>query len=116
MLSNPVWFINSHTILACCQLMYCWSDYGNTLKNNNQSQIITIRSWGQTPFEPLPPTFDLWPWSPQAVVYERPGFEGSCLEIDGDVFGFGDEGDEEASNLESNRLKSVGSVKILRGL
>uniref|UniRef100_A0A673Z0H9 Beta/gamma crystallin domain-containing protein 1-like n=1 Tax=Salmo trutta TaxID=8032 RepID=A0A673Z0H9_SALTR len=52
----------------------------------------------------------------KAVVYERPGFEGSCLEIDGDVFGFGDEGDEEASNLESNRLKSVGSVKILRGL
>ncbi|XP_029486804.2 beta/gamma crystallin domain-containing protein 1-like isoform X1 [Oncorhynchus nerka] len=52
----------------------------------------------------------------KAVVYERPGFEGSCLEIDGEVFCFGDEGDEEASNLESNRLKSVGSVKILRGL
>ncbi|XP_052327252.1 beta/gamma crystallin domain-containing protein 1-like isoform X2 [Oncorhynchus keta] len=49
----------------------------------------------------------------KAVVYERPGFEGSCLEIDGEVFCFGD---EEASNLESNRLKSVGSVKILRGL
>ncbi|XP_038824823.1 beta/gamma crystallin domain-containing protein 1-like [Salvelinus namaycush] len=52
----------------------------------------------------------------KAVLYERPGFEGSCLEIDGDVFCFGDEGDEETSNLESNRLKSVGSVKILRGL
>ncbi|XP_041721488.1 beta/gamma crystallin domain-containing protein 1 isoform X2 [Coregonus clupeaformis] len=54
----------------------------------------------------------------KAVVYERPGFEGSCLEMDGDVFcfGAGAEGDGEASNLDSNRLKSVGSVKILRGL
>ncbi|CAB1340523.1 unnamed protein product, partial [Coregonus sp. 'balchen'] len=53
-----------------------------------------------------------------AVVYEQPGFEGFCLEIDGDVFCFGDGGDGEgeASNLDSNRLKSVGSVKILGGL
>ncbi|XP_041716907.1 beta/gamma crystallin domain-containing protein 1 isoform X2 [Coregonus clupeaformis] len=54
----------------------------------------------------------------KAVVYEQPGFEGFCLEIDGDVFCFGDGGDGEgeASNLDSNRLKSVGSVKILGGL
>lgn len=45
--SFKTFFIISHTILACCQLTYCWSDYGNTLKNN-QSQIITIRSWGQS--------------------------------------------------------------------
>uniref|UniRef100_A0A8C7NZ52 Beta/gamma crystallin 'Greek key' domain-containing protein n=1 Tax=Oncorhynchus mykiss TaxID=8022 RepID=A0A8C7NZ52_ONCMY len=48
----------------------------------------------------------------KAVVYERPGFEGSCLEIDGEVFCFGDEGDEEASNLESNRLKSVVHIAL----
>ncbi|XP_071396533.1 beta/gamma crystallin domain-containing protein 1-like isoform X2 [Centroberyx affinis] len=55
----------------------------------------------------------------KAVVYEKPGFEGSCLEIDGDVFSFGEgEGDSAAdgANLESNKLTSVGSLKIIGGL
>lgn len=55
----------------------------------------------------------------QAVVYEKPGFEGSCLEIDSDVFCFG-ESDEgiaaDEANLDSKKLNSVGSLKIIGGL
>ncbi|KAL0965060.1 hypothetical protein UPYG_G00276230 [Umbra pygmaea] len=53
----------------------------------------------------------------KAVLYELPGFQGPPLEISGDVFCFGDEGEEDGqtSSLDSNRLKSVGSLKILGG-
>ncbi|GLD49463.1 absent in melanoma 1 protein-like protein [Lates japonicus] len=55
----------------------------------------------------------------KAVVYEKPGFEGSCLEIDSDVFSFCEgEGDVAAdgANLTSKKLTSVGSLKITGGL
>uniref|UniRef100_A0A3P9HID6 Beta/gamma crystallin 'Greek key' domain-containing protein n=1 Tax=Oryzias latipes TaxID=8090 RepID=A0A3P9HID6_ORYLA len=44
----------------------------------------------------------------KAVLFEKPGFEGSSLEIDSDIFSFSD--DDEA-----NPLKSVGSLKIIGG-
>lgn len=62
-------------------------------------------------------TFD--PFCPQALVYEMPGFEGSCLEIDSEVFSFGDgEGDDvkDGTNQDSRKLHPVGSVKIIGGL
>uniref|UniRef100_A0A8C7KS07 Crystallin beta-gamma domain containing 1a n=1 Tax=Oncorhynchus kisutch TaxID=8019 RepID=A0A8C7KS07_ONCKI len=70
---------------------------------------------------------NLNPFSPpQALVYERPCFEGKCVEIDDDVYDFregGDEedGEEEEEEEEGNPIKrktlcSVGSLKILRGL
>lgn len=52
-------------------------------------------------------------------MYEKPGFEGSCLEIDADVFSFCE---SEAGFLaagaheDSNTLKSVGSLKVTGGL
>uniref|UniRef100_A0A8C7KUB0 Crystallin beta-gamma domain containing 1a n=1 Tax=Oncorhynchus kisutch TaxID=8019 RepID=A0A8C7KUB0_ONCKI len=62
----------------------------------------------------------------KALVYERPCFEGKCVEIDDDVYDFregGDEedGEEEEEEEEGNPIKrktlcSVGSLKILRGL
>uniref|UniRef100_A0A671WFE3 Beta/gamma crystallin 'Greek key' domain-containing protein n=1 Tax=Sparus aurata TaxID=8175 RepID=A0A671WFE3_SPAAU len=55
----------------------------------------------------------------QAVAYEKPGFEGSCVEIDSDVFGFCEsEGgiSAEGADLDSKKLKSVGSLKIIGGL
>ncbi|XP_068199222.1 beta/gamma crystallin domain-containing protein 1-like isoform X2 [Antennarius striatus] len=55
----------------------------------------------------------------KAIVYEKPGFEGSGLEIDGDVFSFGESDgglSAEAGNLDPEKKKSVGSVKILSGL
>ncbi|KAM6906567.1 uncharacterized protein PEZ65_017735 isoform 2-T2 [Lycodopsis pacificus] len=55
----------------------------------------------------------------KAVVYEKPGLEGSCLEIDSDVFSFceseGDTATDEA-NVDLRKLKSVGSLKIIGGL
>nr|XP_057912841.1 beta/gamma crystallin domain-containing protein 1-like isoform X2 [Doryrhamphus excisus] len=50
----------------------------------------------------------------KAVVYEKPGFEGSCLEIDCDVFHFGNDEEIEA-NTHTPQLKSVGSLKIMGG-
>ncbi|XP_057678702.1 uncharacterized protein LOC130907528 isoform X2 [Corythoichthys intestinalis] len=50
----------------------------------------------------------------KALVYEKPGLEGSYLEIDSDIFNFcDDEGDETNSN--TLKLKSVGSMKIIGG-
>uniref|UniRef100_A0A8C6M2Y0 Beta/gamma crystallin 'Greek key' domain-containing protein n=1 Tax=Nothobranchius furzeri TaxID=105023 RepID=A0A8C6M2Y0_NOTFU len=55
----------------------------------------------------------------KAVVYEKPGFEGSSLEIDSDVFSFCEaEGGgiaADGANLDTNNLKSVGSLKIIGG-
>ncbi|XP_017267424.1 beta/gamma crystallin domain-containing protein 1 isoform X2 [Kryptolebias marmoratus] len=54
----------------------------------------------------------------QAVVYEKPGFEGSFLEIDSDVLSFSDADGGIATNganLDTNKLKSVGSLKIVGG-
>ncbi|XP_020570370.1 beta/gamma crystallin domain-containing protein 1 isoform X1 [Oryzias latipes] len=44
----------------------------------------------------------------KAVLFEKPGFEGSSLEIDSDIFSFSDDN-------EANPLKSVGSLKIIGG-
>ncbi|KAM4600991.1 uncharacterized protein ACJ7VT_020852 isoform 2-T2 [Polymixia lowei] len=49
----------------------------------------------------------------KAVVYERPGFEGSCMEIDSDIFSFSE---DEGTSPDSKKLKSVGSLKITGGL
>jgi hypothetical protein len=62
---------------------------------------------------------------PQALVYERPCFEGKCVEIDDVVYDFREGGDEEdgeeeeeeeANPVRRKTLCSVGSLKILRGL
>uniref|UniRef100_UPI0037E8C346 beta/gamma crystallin domain-containing protein 1-like n=1 Tax=Semicossyphus pulcher TaxID=241346 RepID=UPI0037E8C346 len=55
----------------------------------------------------------------KAVVYEKPGFEGSSLEIDSDVFSFCEsEGDiaSEGENPNAKKIKSVCSLKIIGGL
>ncbi|KAM7395264.1 hypothetical protein PAMA_006838 [Pampus argenteus] len=55
----------------------------------------------------------------KAAVYEKPGFEGSCLEIDSDVFSFREsEGDlaAEGDSRDSKKLNRVGSLKITGGL
>ncbi|XP_077567618.1 uncharacterized protein LOC144192406 isoform X2 [Stigmatopora nigra] len=50
----------------------------------------------------------------KALVYEKPGLEGSFLEIDSDIFNLCDnEGDE--TNPDTLKLKSVGSLKIIGG-
>ncbi|XP_067337418.1 beta/gamma crystallin domain-containing protein 1-like isoform X1 [Channa argus] len=55
----------------------------------------------------------------KAVVYEKPRFEGSYLEIISDVFSFC-EGERDIAtdkaSLDSGKLKSVGSLKVIGGL
>ncbi|XP_022045074.2 beta/gamma crystallin domain-containing protein 1-like [Acanthochromis polyacanthus] len=54
----------------------------------------------------------------KAVVYEKPGFDGPCLEIDSDVFSFCENEGEiapDGENLDSKKLTSVGSLKITGG-
>ncbi|XP_034555054.1 beta/gamma crystallin domain-containing protein 1-like [Notolabrus celidotus] len=55
----------------------------------------------------------------KAVVYESPGFEGSCLEIDSEVFSFSESEEDnppDGVNSDSKKIKSVGSFKIIGGL
>ncbi|XP_038134610.1 beta/gamma crystallin domain-containing protein 1-like [Cyprinodon tularosa] len=54
----------------------------------------------------------------KALVYEKPGFMGSCLDIDSDVSSFCEtEGGFTAdpANFDTTALKSVGSLKITGG-
>ncbi|XP_061563401.1 beta/gamma crystallin domain-containing protein 1 [Cololabis saira] len=55
----------------------------------------------------------------EAQLYERPGFEGSCVQIDSEVFRFceGVEGiDADGENADAKKLKSVASLRITGGL
>ncbi|KAM9703938.1 uncharacterized protein ACNS7B_002453 isoform 1-T1 [Menidia menidia] len=54
----------------------------------------------------------------KAVVYEKPGFEGFSLEVDGDVFNVCEIEAGIATNrtnLDTKKLKAVGSLKIIGG-
>ncbi|CAN9507862.1 unnamed protein product [Ophioblennius macclurei] len=54
----------------------------------------------------------------KAVVYEKPGFKGYFSEIDGEIFSFcKGEGDvvSDAASSVTNKMKSVGSLKIIGG-
>ncbi|XP_030578002.1 beta/gamma crystallin domain-containing protein 1-like isoform X2 [Archocentrus centrarchus] len=54
----------------------------------------------------------------KAVVYEKPGFEGSCMEIDGEIFSFCESEEDtgaDGTNLDTTKLNSVGSLKITGG-
>ncbi|KAG7460565.1 hypothetical protein MATL_G00200100 [Megalops atlanticus] len=57
----------------------------------------------------------------KALIYERPGFEGLRMEVDADVLGFGnkeetEDGNAKISASDTNKMTSVGSIKILGGL
>ncbi|XP_064195185.1 beta/gamma crystallin domain-containing protein 1-like [Anguilla rostrata] len=57
----------------------------------------------------------------KALLYEKPGFEGQCLEVDSQLASFGGKLENEDSNAESptsptRKIPSVGSIKILGGL
>ncbi|TWW68682.1 Beta/gamma crystallin domain-containing protein 1 [Takifugu flavidus] len=47
----------------------------------------------------------------KAVVYEKPGFQGSCMEVDGNIFSF-----PESNDADPKKPKSAGSLKIIGGL
>ncbi|MEQ2310095.1 hypothetical protein AMECASPLE_005436, partial [Ameca splendens] len=49
----------------------------------------------------------------KALVFEKPNFEGACLELDGDVYNLLEQQKRDENNTT---LCSVGSIKILGGL
>uniref|UniRef100_A0A3Q4HWS1 Absent in melanoma 1 protein-like n=1 Tax=Neolamprologus brichardi TaxID=32507 RepID=A0A3Q4HWS1_NEOBR len=50
-----------------------------------------------------------------AVLYEKPGFEGSGMEVDGEIFSFCESEGDVPADLDTMKLKSVGSLKIIGG-
>lgn len=57
----------------------------------------------------------------QVLLFEKPMFQGECIEVEMDIYNF-DEGEEEKAEEDETditgreRLSSVGSLKILSGL
>ncbi|XP_032958903.1 beta/gamma crystallin domain-containing protein 1 isoform X2 [Rhinolophus ferrumequinum] len=58
------------------------------------------------------------PTDPKVVIYEKPFFEGKCMELETDMYSFIVEGSEteETTGDEHLPLTSVGSMKVLRGV
>ncbi|KAM6915031.1 uncharacterized protein FYW49_009916 [Xenentodon cancila] len=59
------------------------------------------------------------PTEVKAELYEKPGFEGSCVEIDSEVFSFCEDGGgiaADGANADAKKLKSVASLRITGGL
>ncbi|KAJ8356869.1 hypothetical protein SKAU_G00196630, partial [Synaphobranchus kaupii] len=57
----------------------------------------------------------------KAQLYEKPGFEGQCMEVDAGIASFAGKLENEDANAESpasptRKIPSVGSIKILCGL
>uniref|UniRef100_UPI0037E72918 very large A-kinase anchor protein n=1 Tax=Semicossyphus pulcher TaxID=241346 RepID=UPI0037E72918 len=50
----------------------------------------------------------------KALVFEKPNFDGECIEVDCDVYNLQEEPEEEIKNKKT--LSAVGSMKILGGL
>ncbi|XP_068457704.1 beta/gamma crystallin domain-containing protein 1-like [Clinocottus analis] len=57
------------------------------------------------------------PHESKALVFEKPNFDGECVEVDSDVYNLLEEADEEQSDPAHKRtVSAVGSVKVLGGL
>ncbi|XP_056332489.1 beta/gamma crystallin domain-containing protein 1 isoform X2 [Danio aesculapii] len=58
----------------------------------------------------------------KVLLFEKPMFQGECMEIERDIYNFGEEEENEEEETESpdstrrNILRSVGSLKILSGI
>ncbi|XP_043856634.1 beta/gamma crystallin domain-containing protein 1 [Dromiciops gliroides] len=58
-----------------------------------------------------------FPADPKVILYEKPFFEGKCMELETEICNFIIEGDETEDAGEDNLpLKSVGSIKVLGGI
>ncbi|XP_045699706.1 beta/gamma crystallin domain-containing protein 1 isoform X2 [Phyllostomus hastatus] len=58
-----------------------------------------------------------FPADPKVVIYEKPFFEGKCMELEMEMCSFIAEGSETAETAdEPGPLDSVGSLKVLRGI
>ncbi|XP_073076943.1 beta/gamma crystallin domain-containing protein 1 isoform X1 [Manis javanica] len=59
-----------------------------------------------------------FPTDPKVVIYEKPFFEGKCMELETEMYNFTVEGagTEEGSGDECLPFTSVGSMKVLRSI
>ncbi|XP_074166270.1 beta/gamma crystallin domain-containing protein 1 isoform X1 [Sminthopsis crassicaudata] len=58
-----------------------------------------------------------FPSDPKVIIYEKPFFEGKCVELETEMCDFIIEGDETEEVEEDNLpLKSIGSIKVLGGI
>uniref|UniRef100_A0A8C2LTM1 Crystallin beta-gamma domain containing 1 n=1 Tax=Cricetulus griseus TaxID=10029 RepID=A0A8C2LTM1_CRIGR len=59
-----------------------------------------------------------FPTDPKVVIYEKPSFEGRCMELETEMCSFIMEGGETEETTGNNHLPftSVGSMKVLRGI
>ncbi|XP_037014890.2 beta/gamma crystallin domain-containing protein 1 [Artibeus jamaicensis] len=58
-----------------------------------------------------------FPADPKVVIYEKPFFEGKCMELEMEMSSFIAEGSETEETADGSApLASVGSVKVLRGI
>lgn len=54
----------------------------------------------------------------KVIIYEKPFFEGSHIELDSELVALAEEGNkkEEPSELEPKALTSIGSIKVTGGV
>lgn len=55
----------------------------------------------------------------QALVFEKPNFDGKCVEVNSELYSLQEEPEEDSTDTvdKSNKtLSTVGSIKILGGL
>ncbi|XP_006982815.4 beta/gamma crystallin domain-containing protein 1 isoform X2 [Peromyscus maniculatus bairdii] len=59
-----------------------------------------------------------FPTDPKVIIYEKPSFEGRCMELETEMCSFVTEGDETEETTGNDHLPftSVGSMKVLRGI
>ncbi|XP_018550610.1 LOW QUALITY PROTEIN: beta/gamma crystallin domain-containing protein 1 [Lates calcarifer] len=57
------------------------------------------------------------PHKVKALVFEKPNFDGECIEVDSDVYNLQEQEEEETDKPDKNKktLPTVGSIKILGG-
>ncbi|XP_039993185.1 protein piccolo isoform X2 [Xiphias gladius] len=58
------------------------------------------------------------PHEVKALVFEKPNFDGECIEVDSDVYNLQEQEEEETDKPDENKktMPTVGSIKILGGL
>uniref|UniRef100_A0A8D3C2J6 Crystallin beta-gamma domain containing 1a n=1 Tax=Scophthalmus maximus TaxID=52904 RepID=A0A8D3C2J6_SCOMX len=58
------------------------------------------------------------PHEVKVCLFEKPNFEGECIQVDSDVYNLQEQEEEETEKRDENKktLPTVGSLKILRGL
>lgn len=52
----------------------------------------------------------------QALLYEKPNFDGECLEVHSDIYNVQEDEESDEPAVNKKTLCAVGSLKVLGGL